>query len=128
MQTTLEQIADFYQVAKRIATSGQPQAEQFELIHKAGFEVVINLALRDSPKAVINEASLVKQWQMEYLPILVDFNAPELEQLEVFFDAMQRHRRQKIFIHCVMNWRVSAFYVSLSPNQMSHSAKGSSVT
>lgn len=113
MNVPLTQIPGFYRVSEHIATAAQPQAEHFDLVHAAGFYTVINLALRNSPKAIINEADLVEQLGMIYVHIPVDFDTPKIVQLETFFRSMQQHR-QPLFIHCVMNWRSRRISISLS--------------
>lgn len=105
----LEQIRNFYRISDTIATSGQPTAEEFKLIKKSGFDAVINLALPDSPHAINNEATIVNQSGMDYLHIPVDFKSPKISDLDIFFDTMEKYRDKKLFIHCAMNMRVSAF-------------------
>jgi len=105
----LEQIVNYYRIDENIATSGQPETEQFKAISAKGFEVVFNLALIDSPKAVEDENKIIRNLNMTYVHIPVDFKSPKLEDLELFFKHMEDYNNKKIFIHCVMNWRVSAF-------------------
>ncbi len=109
MNNPLEKIINFYQIDGNIATSGQPKAEQFKDISTEGYEVVVNLSLCDSPTAVKDENSIISNLNMTYVHIPVDFKTPVLEDLEHFFEHMEQHKNKKIFIHCVMNWRVSAF-------------------
>ncbi len=106
---TLDQIVSFYQLNENIGTSGQPKAEQFRDISAAGYEVVLNLALSDSPNAIENENNIISKLNMIYVHVPVDFKTPSPEDLEHFFKYMKKHEDKKIFIHCVMNWRVSAF-------------------
>ena len=105
----LKQIVNFYQINENIATSGQPEAEQFKVIRAEGFEVVINLALCDSPNAIEDENNIIRKLGMTYVHIPVDFKSPTLEDLESFFKHMENHKNKNMFVHCVMNWRVSAF-------------------
>lgn len=106
---TLDQIVSFYQLNENIGTSGQPKAEQFRDISAAGYEVVLNLALSDSPNAIENENNIISKLNMIYVHVPVDFKTPSPKDLEHFFKYMKKHEDKKIFIHCVMNWRVSAF-------------------
>ena len=108
-RTALQQIRNFYRVAENIATGGQPAPEQFTAIRHAGFDVIINLALADSPGAVKEELKIIHELGMEYEHIPVPFRKPELADLNRFFNCMERHREQKIFVHCAYNWRVSSF-------------------
>jgi len=105
----LEDIINFYRIDENIATSGQPKAKQFKEICAEAFEVVFNLALNDSPNAIEDEGKIINELNMEYVHVPVDFNSPTLEDLELFFKHMEIYKNKKIFIHCVMNWRVSAF-------------------
>ena len=105
----LDRIFNFYQLDENIGTSGQPEAEQFRDISTAGYEIVLNLALSDSPNAIENENNIIGELNMAYVHIPVDFKTPCLEDLELFFRHMKKHEHKKIFIHCAMNWRVSAF-------------------
>ncbi len=109
MNKQLEKIVNFYQLDENIGTSGQPEAEQFGDISAAGYEIVLNLALGDSPNAIENENNILSELNMTYVHIPVDFKTPTLDDLESFFKHMEKHKNKKIFVHCVMNWRVSAF-------------------
>lgn len=105
----LEQIDNFYLIDENIATSGQPKTEQFKIISAKGFEVVFNLALSDSPNAIEDEKKIINNLSMTYVHIPVDFNSPEQEDIDLFFKRMEKYNNKKVFIHCVKNWRVSAF-------------------
>jgi protein tyrosine phosphatase (PTP) superfamily phosphohydrolase (DUF442 family) len=105
----LEKIVNFYQIDENIGTSGQPEAEQFEDISTAGYEIVLNLSLSDSPNVIKNENEIISKLNMIYIHVPVDFKTPTLEDLESFFKQMDKHKNKRVFIHCVMNWRVSAF-------------------
>ena len=105
----LKKIVNFYQLDENIGTSGQPEGEQFGDISAAGYDIVLNLSLSDSPNAIENENNIISELNMTYVHIPVDFKSPRLEDLESFFKHMEKHKNKKIFVHCVMNWRVSAF-------------------
>lgn len=108
-QSSIEAICNFVPVSDRIGTAGQPTAEQFADIKAAGYEVVVNLAMPNSSNALPNERQLVTQQGMEYVHIPVVFEDPTGSDLEQFFDVMDRNRDRKVFVHCVVNYRVSAF-------------------
>lgn len=105
----LESIYNFLQLSDTIATAGQPTADQFRLLKQAGYEVVINLALPTSTNAISNEPEIVEAQAMEYISIPVLWENPTLADAERFFQAMQTHTSRKVFVHCAMNMRVSAF-------------------
>jgi protein tyrosine phosphatase (PTP) superfamily phosphohydrolase (DUF442 family) len=102
-------ICNFLPISDSISTSGQPSAEQLGAIRAAGYEVVINLAMPDSANALPNERELVLDQGMEYLHIPVVFDAPRAEDLAKFFQAMDRYSGKRVWVHCALNWRVSAF-------------------
>ncbi len=100
---------NFQPVSETVGTAGQPTREQFASIRAAGYEVVVNLAMSDSPNALPNEAELVVKYGMEYVHIPVMFDSPKIRDLESFFETMARHRCSRVFVHCALNWRVSVF-------------------
>src|SRR5688500_152696 len=73
---SLENIRDYLRLDDRLSTSGMPQAAQFADIGRAGFEVVINLALPTSDDALPNEGELVTRAGMTYVHIPVNFEKP----------------------------------------------------
>ncbi|MEE8321558.1 MAG: protein tyrosine phosphatase family protein [Gammaproteobacteria bacterium] len=105
----LEQIRNFYRIDDRIATAGQPTVDQFNNIKLANFDLVINLALPDPPDAIEDEGDLMDKLGMDYIHIPVDFKAPTLDDLNAFFNAVDQNRDKRVFIHCALNLRVSAF-------------------
>ncbi|MFN8487341.1 MAG: protein tyrosine phosphatase family protein [Caldilineaceae bacterium] len=102
-------IYNFLPIDEQWATAGQPTPEQFPAIKQAGYEVVINLGMPDSPRAVADEAKLVTAQGLAYIPIPVVWEAPTAENLEEFFQAMTANEGKKRFVHCIANMRVSAF-------------------
>ncbi len=111
MTTTdpLEQLTNYYPISPLILTAGQPTAEQIALVAAAGCQVVINLARPTSPNALPDEAGLAAAHGMDYVAIPVVWEAPTLEDLTLFFAAMEANQTRRVFVHCVVNYRVSAF-------------------
>ncbi len=134
----IEQIYNYLKLSDSVATGGQPTEAQFSLIKEAGYQVVVNLARPDSPKALPNEQTIVESLGMRYVPIPVDWENPTLENVACFFSLMEAicadapnvatadARRlanaslslsqqrfaiatQPVFVHCAANMRVSAF-------------------
>ena len=105
----MEQILNFVQLTDSIATAGQPTPEQFRDIAAAGHTVVVNLAVPDSHNAVPNEGSLVTATGMTYVNIPVKWEDPTLADLQRFIRTMRAFEGERIFVHCAMNMRVSAF-------------------
>ena len=102
-------IRNFVQLTDNIATSGQPTEAQFSLIAEAGYSTVINLALASHADSLDNEGSLVAGLAMTYCHIPVPFDAPKPHHLRQFFRIMDALEGESIFVHCIMNYRVSAF-------------------
>jgi protein tyrosine phosphatase (PTP) superfamily phosphohydrolase (DUF442 family) len=78
-------------------------------VASAGYQVVINLGLLDPKYCLPDEAGLVAGLGMEYHHIPVVFTDPKPGDFRRFSDVMASHGTHKIFIHCALNWRVSAF-------------------
>ena len=71
---------------------------------------MINLALHDDPRySLPDEAESVRALGLEYVHIPVQFAAPTETDLHAFFDAMERARARRVWVHCAANMRVTAF-------------------
>jgi protein tyrosine phosphatase (PTP) superfamily phosphohydrolase (DUF442 family) len=105
----VEHIVNFLQISDRLATAGQPTIEQYPAIAAAGYQVIINLALTDSPNALVDERSIAHNLGLEYIQIPVVWDNPTLTDFQEFRSAMDTHSESKIFVHCAANKRVSAF-------------------
>lgn len=92
----------------RFFTSDQPTLQDFETISHDGFEMVINLAMKNA-KALANEEQIVKDLGMKYVNIEVDFENPTIENFENFVKIYEDNKHKKIIIHCIKNMRVSVF-------------------
>jgi len=106
------QISDIYhfeQMAEWLGTSGQPARDQFAAIADAGYQAVVNLALPTSDNAIADEGSIVTGLDMAYFHIPVKFEDPTLDDLRTFFGVMRGLEGKKVWVHCVVNARVSAF-------------------
>lgn len=93
----------------RLASAGQPRAEHFAVLAKAGYEAVINLAMPTSPNFLVDEAALCAQHGMSYHHIPVPFDAPDAGHVNAFTAQMRALAGRKIFVHCALNLRASAF-------------------
>ena len=109
-QEALADIYNYRAVDGQLATSGQPSVEQLGAIAGAGFTTVVNLALHDDPRySLTDEPGAVSVLGMTYVHIPVQFAAPTEADLLAFFDAMQAHAGERLWVHCAANIRVSAF-------------------
>jgi protein tyrosine phosphatase (PTP) superfamily phosphohydrolase (DUF442 family) len=102
-------IRNFVQTTETIGTSGQPTVEQFGEIARAGYSSVVNLAMPDSDDAIADEGTIVTSLGMKYVHIPVPFDAPTKQQLRSFIRVMRAIDGEKVWVHCVVNARVSAF-------------------
>jgi len=92
-----------------MASSGQPEEHEFGDIAKAGYRVVVNLAMPNSDFAIPEEGNIVTALGMSYVHIPVPFEAPTAEHLRQFIKVMQAYADRKVWVHCALNYRVSAF-------------------
>ncbi|MFT7243842.1 MAG: protein tyrosine phosphatase (PTP) superfamily phosphohydrolase (DUF442 family) [Candidatus Azotimanducaceae bacterium] len=105
----LDDITNYHQMTERVATSGQPTVSQFSAIAAADFTVVINLAMPDGDHALVDEGSVVSRLGMTYVHIPVPWEAPGLNHLNQFIAVMKATVPARVWVHCVVNARVSAF-------------------
>jgi uncharacterized protein (TIGR01244 family) len=105
----LSEIKSFLQLDDHIATAGQPTVAQIAQIAAAGYDVVINLALHDQDYSLADEAGVVREAGMAYMHIPVQWEHPTRADLTRFCDAMDARRRERVFVHCAANMRVSVF-------------------
>ncbi len=105
----IEDIVNFLQLSDRLATAGQPTIEQYPSITAAGYQVVINLSLTDSPHALADESGLARSLGLEYIHLPVMWAAPTLADFQEFVRVMTKYPDQQIFVHCAANKRVAVF-------------------
>ncbi|WP_200817644.1 protein tyrosine phosphatase family protein [Calothrix rhizosoleniae] len=105
----IENIYNYLKISDKIATSGQPDKEDIATIKRAGYQLVINLAMSDSPDALVDEKKVVEATGMEYIHIPVVWDNPLIEDAKDFFKMMELNVNKKIFVHCVANKRASVF-------------------
>ena len=105
----LDAIYNFLSLSEKLATAGQPLEEELEYVSKAGYEVVINLALSDADYSLADEEGAVIKLGMEYIHIPVIWQNPTSDDLDKFFNVMEKYKNKKLFVHCAANMRVSSF-------------------
>ena len=89
MSNYIEEIVNFLQLSAGLATAGQPTITQYPAIAAAGYQVVINLALTDSPNAVVDEGSIAPSaWARVYSHSGSEWTAPTLGDFQAFRSAM----------------------------------------
>ena len=94
----------------RITTSGQPTASQLADIRALGVSHVVNLGLHTHEKALPDEAACVSDLGMTYIHIPVVFQAPTDDDFDRFCAAMEQLKEVPMHVHCIANYRVSAFF------------------
>jgi uncharacterized protein (TIGR01244 family) len=104
-----DQIACWQRLDASTTTSGRLKPEDVDALAEIGVRHVINLALADSPGALAGEDERVAAKGMAYTHIPVPFDAPEEPHYRAFREALEAGERP-VHVHCIMNWRVSAFF------------------
>ncbi|MDE3002932.1 MAG: protein tyrosine phosphatase family protein [Gemmatimonadota bacterium] len=104
----LETVRNFQIVDETLSSAGQIGYEQIPLLAEQGYDVVVNLAIADERRNG-QEGFLVAQNGLTYVHIPVDWESPELEDVEMFFDVMEANDGRNVFVHCFANMRASAF-------------------
>jgi protein tyrosine phosphatase (PTP) superfamily phosphohydrolase (DUF442 family) len=94
----------------RITTSGQPSEAQLRCLRDLGVRSVINLGLHTHEKALPDEAKTVSDLGMTYVHIPVDFQNPTERDFQQFCEAFERLEDEPVHVHCIANFRVSAFF------------------
>ena len=98
-----------HQVFDWLWTSGQLSERDIDRLPALGIGAVINLALPTSSNALPGEAELVSRQGITYVQIPVEWERPELHQLQQFFTMLKAFAGRKVWVHCAKNMRVSAF-------------------
>ena len=107
--TTVHDILNFHRMTDNIAIGGQPSASQLAQVADAGYSVVVNLAMHDSDNAIPEEGSVAASLGMSYIHIPVPSDAPTSRHVRKFFNVMDAFDGEKVFVHCVVSGRASAF-------------------
>ena len=102
-------IRNFLPLSENLYTGGMPKAEQLTDAAQHGVEIVINLAVHDSPDVPSEEEKLVESLGMRYINVPVVWHEPTRENLDEFMNAMDAHKEKKILVHCEANYRATGF-------------------
>lgn len=105
----MNELINFHQSTETVGTAGQPTVEQFRQIAELGYSFVINLAMHDSDNAIAEEGNIVSSLGMSYFHMPVPFDKPSVEHVKTFIRIMDALDGEKVFVHCAVNARVSAF-------------------
>ena len=75
-----------------------------------GVRHIINLGLHSHEKALPDEAASVSRLGITYIQIPVDFEKPTDRDFDQFCSAMEQLKEVPVHVHCIANYRVSAFF------------------
>lgn len=104
-----DDIAAWQRIGPGLTTSGRLLPGDPARLRALGVARVINLALEDSPGALADEDMLMARHGIDYLHIPVPFDAPGEAHYAAFAAAMDAAPDAVTHVHCIANWRVSAF-------------------
>jgi uncharacterized protein (TIGR01244 family) len=107
-----EDIRGWQRLSPRITTSGKLDPDDPARLAAIGVRQVVNLALDDHPEALVDEGDRMAQAGIGYSHIPVPFDAPGEEHFARFREALAADD-EPVHVHCIMNWRVSAFFYRL---------------
>ena len=105
-----EGIRNFQRLSPRWTTSGRLRADDLDGLAAIGVARVINLALDSHPEALADEAGLLAARGIGYSHIPVPFDAPDEAHYAAFVSALEGAGDAPVHVHCIMNYRVSAFF------------------
>ena len=95
-----------------ITTSGRLEPDDPARLAAIGVRHVVNLALDDHPEALPDEATRLTAEGIGYTHIPVPFDAPTRAHVAELGRALS-DVDGPVHVHCIMNWRVTAFFYLL---------------
>jgi protein tyrosine phosphatase (PTP) superfamily phosphohydrolase (DUF442 family) len=102
-------IRAWQRLSDRVTTSGRLQEGDPARLAEIGVRHVINLAMADHPEALPDAEEKFAEQGIGYAHIPVPFDAPEEAHYAAFVHALEA-AEGPVHVHCIMNWRVSAFF------------------
>ena len=103
-------IRAFQRLDPRTTTSGRLRDEDLDTLAAMGVGHVINLALASHPESLADEADKLAARGIGYTHIPVPFDAPDDDHYRAFLAALDDAGEKPVHVHCIMNYRVSAFF------------------
>lgn len=94
-------------------TSGRLEDKDVARLAALGVAHVVNLALESHPEALADERAKLAAHGIAYTHIPVPFDAPGEDHFTAFAMAVEQGPHP-VHVHCIMNWRVSAFFYRLN--------------
>ena len=102
-------IRNWLRLSDRLTTSGRLQPGDPVRLAAIGVRHVINLAMSDHPEALPDADAAMAEAGLRYTHIPVPFDAPDETHFRRFAAALEAEE-EPVHVHCIMNWRVSAFF------------------
>lgn len=112
--TDPEDIRGWQRLDPQTTTSGRIEDGDVTRLAGIGVKHVINLALADHPEALADEGAKLAEVGIGYTHIPVPFDAPGEAHFARFRAALDEAADGPVHVHCIMNWRVSAFFYRLN--------------
>ena len=103
-------IRAFQRLDPSTTTSGRLCDEDLPALAAIGVRHVVNLALDSHPEALADEAGKLAAMGIAYTHIPVPFDNPDDAYYRAFAAALDVTTDAPIHVHCIMNYRVSAFF------------------
>ena len=104
-----EDIRAWQRLDNRITTSGRIEEKDLPRLAAIGVRKVINLAPESHPDILDREGELLALHGISYVNLPVNFTAPEQAFYDQFVAEIDRDL-MPVHVHCVANYRVSAFF------------------
>lgn len=98
-----------YTVTPDVALAGQPQAADWPALAQAGTNVVVNM--RSDPERATEQAQQATAAGLAYHHLPLPAYELEPEHVSHFAAILNRHRGQKLFIHCRTASRVALVWL-----------------
>ena len=109
-------------IDNQLSSSGQINAEHARLLQSLGVKTVVNLAVHNEEYNG-SENQWVVEHGMTYIHLPVDFDRPTSSDLERFYQLMDAIADETVWVHCIANYRASAFTYLYRINERGDSRK-----
>jgi protein tyrosine phosphatase (PTP) superfamily phosphohydrolase (DUF442 family) len=101
-------IRAFHALPDGTGTAGQPTEAELADIARAGYQLVVNLAMPTSPGALPDEPAIAARHGMRHVDLPIDWDKPDPASARELFRVLEENRGRPVFVHCALNMRVSA--------------------
>lgn len=114
VSTSLDNIKNFSMISTTLASSGMPTNTELVLVKQSGYQHIINLI----PGDFDDEQQQVTALDMSFEQIAVDWHKPTLADFKHFVRLMAGYQKDKVLVHCRLNYRASAFVYLYQTTQL----------